>query len=64
MGPLNDENKLRRKEQQKLKRLKKKSKLYIINFKTVRYKLSASSNNIHSIFIYKHMRPVINFAAT
>ena len=49
VGPLNDENKLRRKEQQKLKRLKK-IKLNIINFKTVRYKLSACGNhsfNLH-----------------
>ena len=61
-GPLNDENKLRRKDQ-KLKRLKK-MKLYFINFKTVRYKRSASGNIIQSIFTYKLMRPVNNFAAT
>ena len=32
--------------------------MYIINFKTIRYKLSDSGNMIHSFFTYKLMRPV------
>ena len=32
--------------------------MYIINFKTIRYKLSALGNTIHSIFNYKLLRPV------
>ena len=35
-------------------------KMYIINFKTIRYKLTASGNIIHSILNYKLMRPVGN----
>ena len=35
-------------------------KMYIINFKTIRYKLSAPGNIIHSIFNYKLMRSVSN----
>ena len=35
-------------------------KRYIINFKTIRYKLTASGNIIHSILNYKIMRPVGN----
>ena len=34
--------------------------MYIINFKTIRYNLSASGDIIHSIFNYKLMRPVSN----
>ena len=34
--------------------------MYIINFKTIRYKLSASGDITHSIFNYKLMRPVSN----
>ena len=34
--------------------------MYIINFKTIRCKLSALSNTIHSIFSYKLMRKVSN----
>ena len=34
--------------------------MYIINFKTVHYKLIASGNIIHSIFNYELMRPVSN----
>ena len=32
--------------------------MFIINFKTIRYKLTASGNIIHSILNYKPMRPV------
>ena len=35
-------------------------KMYILNFKTIRYKLSAPGNINHSIFNYKLMRPVSN----
>ena len=39
----------------------KSSKIYNIkNFKTIRYKVTASGNMIHSIFNYKLMRPVNN----
>ena len=58
-GPLNDENKLQvdEKTKQKLKKLKKNEMCII---KTIRYKLSALGNIIHSIFNYKLMRPVSN----
>ena len=32
--------------------------MYIINFKTIRYKLTASGNIIHSILNYKPIRPL------
>ena len=35
-------------------------KLFSINFKTIRYKLTASGNINHSTLNYKPMRPVIN----
>ena len=62
MGPLNDEIKLQVDEttKQNMKSLKKKLEMYIINFKTIRYKLRASGNIIHSTFNYKPMRPVSN----
>ena len=44
----------------KTEKFEKKLKMYIINFKTIRYKLSASGNIIHSVFNYKFMRPVSN----
>ena len=34
--------------------------MFIINFKTIRYKMTASGNINHSILKYKPMRPVIN----
>ena len=34
--------------------------MFIINFKTIRYKLTASGYIIHSILNYKPMRPVSN----
>ena len=34
--------------------------MYIINFKTIRYELTASGNTIHSILNYKLMRPISN----
>ena len=36
------------------------SKMYIIDLKSIRYKLTALGNIIHSILIYKLMRPVSN----
>ena len=38
----------------------KELKMFIINFKTIHYELSASGNIIHSIVNYKLMRPVSN----
>ena len=35
-------------------------KMFIINFKTIRYKLTASGNIDQSILNYQPMRPVIN----
>ena len=34
--------------------------MYIIKFKTIRYKLTASGNINHSVLNYKLMRPVSN----
>ena len=34
--------------------------MFIITFKTIRYKLTASGNIIHSILNYKPMRPMSN----
>ena len=34
--------------------------MFIIKFKTIRYKLTASGNIIHSILNYKPVRPVSN----
>ena len=39
----------------------KRLKMYIMNFKTLRYKLTASGKIIHSIPNYKLMRSVSNF---
>ena len=36
----------------------------IINFKTIRYKLTAMGNIIHSILKHKLMRPFLQFTAT
>ena len=47
------------KRKTKTEKLEKKMKMYI-NFKTIRYKLSASGNIVHSIFNYKLMRSVSN----
>ena len=61
MGPLNDENELQGDEKNKNENEKSllSLKMYnIINFKTIRYKLTASRNNIHSIINYKLMRTV------
>ena len=50
MEPLNDENKLQADEKSKnWKALKKLRMNNIVNFKTIRLKLSALSNSIHSI---------------
>ena len=57
MGPLNDEIKLR-KEQQKLKKLKNLNFKNIINFRTIRYQLTALGKIFHSYIKYKLMRPV------
>ena len=46
------------KRTRKTKKFEKKLKMYLINFKTISYKLSALGNIIHSIFNYKPMRPV------
>ena len=48
------------KDETKLERFEKKLKTYIINFKTICYKLSALGNIIHSFFNYTFMRPVSN----
>ena len=45
----------------KTEKFEKKFKIQIINFKTIRNKLSALGNIIHLIFNYKLMRPVSNF---
>ena len=60
MGPLNDENKLQlTKTTTKTEKFEKALIMYnIVNSQTIRYKLSASVNIIHSIFNYKLMRPV------
>ena len=63
MGPLNDVNKLQLREVNKrttkAEKIEKSSKMYyFINFKTIKYKLSASGNIIWSITNYKHLRPV------
>ena len=56
MGPLDDENKLT-KRTTKTKKIEKFSRKYNIkNFMTIRYKLTASSNTINSMFNYKLMR--------
>ena len=34
--------------------------MYILNFKTIRCKLRASGNIIHSVFNYQFLRPVSN----
>ena len=64
MRPLTDENKLQvdEKNNKKLKKLKKKLKKFIINFETIRYKLSALVNIIQSIFNYilSDRSPIIN----
>ena len=44
----------------KTEKVEKYFKMFIINFKTIRYKLTASGNINHSILNYKPMRPVIN----
>ena len=44
----------------KPEKLEKYFKMFTINFKTIRYKLTASVNINHSILNYKPMRPVIN----
>ena len=44
----------------KTEKLENYFKMFIINFKTIRYKLTASGNINHSILNYKPMRPVIN----
>ena len=36
----------------------------IINFKTIRYKMTATGNIIHSMLNYKFMRPILQFTAT
>ena len=41
-------------------KLEKYFKMFIINFKTIRYKLTASGKIIHSILKYKPMRPGSN----
>ena len=41
-------------------KLEKYFKMFIFNFKTIRYKLTASGSINHSILNYKPMRPVIN----
>ena len=63
MGPLNDEKnyKLTKRTTKNEKKMKnpKKPKMYnIINFKPIRYKVTASCNIIHSILNYKVMRLV------
>ena len=61
MGPLNDENNLQFDEKNKKnKKFGKSSKKYnIINFKTIRYKLTASCKIVQFIFNNKLMRQVI-----
>ena len=44
----------------KIKTFEKHFEMFILNFKTVRYKLNASGNIIHSVLIYKPMRTVSN----
>ena len=44
----------------KTEKLEKYFKMFIINFVTIRYKLTASGNINLSTLNYKHMRPVIN----
>ena len=44
----------------KTEKLEKNFKMFTINIKTIRYKLTASGNINHSILNYKPMRPVIN----
>ena len=44
----------------KTKTFEKHFNMFIINFKTIRYKLNASGNIIHSVLNYKPMRPVSN----
>ena len=64
MRPLFDENKLQfdiwQKEHQKLKKFEKNLKMYIINFKTTGYELTALGNIINSILNYKLKRLVSN----
>ena len=60
MGPLKDEKKLQcdEKNNKNKKNLKSLKINNIINFKTIRYKLTALGNIIHSILNYRLMRPV------
>ena len=52
MGPLNDENKLQVDERTKTEKVEKSLKMYnIINFMTIRYKLTALGYH-HSFYIY------------
>ena len=44
----------------KTEKFEKYLKMYIINFKTIRYELTASGNISHSILNYKLMRNVSN----
>ena len=44
----------------KTEKLEKYSKMFIIYFKTIRYKLTASGNINHSMLNYKPMGPLIN----
>ena len=44
----------------KTEKLEKYFKMFFINYKTIRYKLTASDNINHSIFNYKPMRSVFN----
>ena len=44
----------------KTEKFEKHFKIFIRNFKTIRYKLNASGNIIHLVLNYKPMRPVSN----
>ena len=61
MGHHIDENKLQFDEKiNKTEQLENYSKMFIINFKTIRYKLTASGNINHSKLNYKPMNSLIN----
>ena len=66
MGPLIDENNLQFDERNnKNWKAWKNFKMFIINFKIIRYKLTALSNINHSILNYKPMRQTCQqFTAT
>ena len=62
MGPLNDESYKLMQRTTETEKIEKSSKILtkcnVINFKSIHFKLTASSKIVHSILNYKLIRPV------